>query len=172
MSPVSRPFVPALAAVLSLLASTQLQSQVKGGATVTGVFVGRGGKPMAKAVTDDKGQFQFTGVAPGTYTVVYQPSGTGGAFPPEISIRAFSATTRSTAPMLRGTEIETTGQRAWGQFILLKGHTFYSEGADMKIWNATVRRAPLGPYLEIRKGVIWRQRLDGKSPVRFDAWSY
>jgi hypothetical protein len=193
-----------LAAVASLLADPQPKSQPKSGATASGVFVGRSGKPMAKArlivgevvsdeellyakiklpsnlpaaLTDDKGQFQLTGFPPGRYTIVYQLAGATTIPPAEINIKALSAVTRSILPFMVKTEIGTSGepfaQRVWGRtFTLLKGHTFYSEGANMRIWNATARLSQQGPYLEIRKGVIWLVQLNDKSQFKLEAWSY
>ncbi len=178
------------------------QSQPR--ATVSGVFVGRSGKPMAKAhlflgevlgdqvlvysriklvaqppyaIADDKGRFVFPGVAPGKYTIVYQPAGVTAPVLAEFGIKSLAATTRSTLPLLRGIEIGSTGEplpeRRWGQeFTLLKGHVFYGEGADMKIWNATIRKGQAGPFLEVRRGFLWHQELDGKSPINLQAWSY
>jgi len=42
----------------------------------------------------------------------------------------------------------------------------------MKIWNATVRRGPQGPHMEIRRGVIWLFRLGDNSQINVEAWSY
>jgi hypothetical protein len=42
----------------------------------------------------------------------------------------------------------------------------------MKIWNATIRRNPAGPYMEIRRGALWQERLNDKSEIKFEAWSY
>lgn len=174
------------------------------GETVSrGVFLGRSGKPMAgarlvlgevvgdqdvlyakaklvakvrSAVCDAEGRFQFTGLTPATYTIVYEPSGTAGVLPVEINIRPFLATTRSIAPLLYNVELgknEPYAERTWGgRFTLLKGHTFYSHGPSMKIWNATVRQAARGPYMEIRRGVIWTSRFDHGSEIQFEAWSY
>lgn len=177
--------------------------QQKAGATASGVFLGRSGKPMAKArlilgevkgdqevtyarivlpaqlvtaVTDDKGAFQFKGFTPGEYTIVYQPTGAAGALPASINIKPLLAVTKSIAPLLRGTELgllEPYPNRVWGSlFTILKGHTFHAEGPYMRIWNATVRRGQDGPYLEMRRGVLWTARIDDKSQVKFSAWSY
>lgn len=185
------------------IASVCLAQPAKASATANGVFVGRSGKPMAKArvilgqvvgdqevtyakiklppslpsaTTDDQGRFQFKGFPPGEYTIVYVPAGTPPVVPAEISIKAFLAVTKSIAPLLRGFELGTREpypERPWGQtFTLMKGHTFWSEGPTMKIWNATVRRGTSGPYLEIRRGLIWLQRLQDGSQIRFEAWSY
>jgi hypothetical protein len=63
--------------------------------------------------------------------------------------------------------------RVWGKtFTLLKGHTFYAEGANMKIWNATVRWGPQGPYMEMRRGVIFQQQFPSQGPIKLVAWSY
>jgi hypothetical protein len=72
-----------------------------------------------------------------------------------------------------GKSFEPLAERAWGQtFSLLKGHTFWSMGANMKIWNATVRWHKQGPYLEMRKGVVWLETIDEKSQIKLEAWSY
>jgi len=198
--------VPALILCLAtcqLKAGQQAKAPAKGTAQATGIFVGRSGKPMAKArvilgevvgdqevtyakiklpptlpsaTTDEQGRFQFKGFVPGEYTIVYQPAGTPPVVPAEINIRAFLAVTKSIAPLLRGFELGKTEpypERPWGkEFTLLKGHTFYSEGPNMKIWNATVRRGQSGPYMEIRRGLIWLQRLADGSQIKFEAWSF
>jgi hypothetical protein len=171
--------------------------------TASGVFTGRSGKPMARArlvlgavaedgqweyawiklvqnvaaaIADEKGRFQFKGVTPGRYTVVYQPTGAPMILPTQISIRALSAEDKSILPMMKGVEAgkyEPLAERPWGQtFTLLKGHTFWSMGANMKIWNATVRWRQGGAYMEMRKGVIWQERFDDKNEIKLDAWSY
>lgn len=168
-----------------------------------GVFVGRSGKPMAKArlvlgeligddqvthakiklldevstaVADDEGRFQFKGFTPGTYAILYLPSGAGGMLPVEISIRPFLASTKSITPLLRRVEIGKSrpyAQRKWGRrFTLLKGHTFFSEGETMKIWNATARWGQGGPYVEIRRGLLRTDELDDNSEIKLEAWSY
>lgn len=128
------------------------------------------------AVADAQGRFQFKGFDPGTYTIVYEPPGAGGVLPVQINIRAFLATTRSITPLLYDVELgknEPYAERRWGgRFTLLKGHTFYSQGPSMKIWNATIRQGSRGPYLEIRRGVVWMSRFDYDSEIKFDAWSY
>jgi hypothetical protein len=179
------------------------QPPVKADAVADGVFVGRSGKPMARAkvflgevagdedythavvklpdrlpsaVTDEQGRFQFKNFPPGRYTIVYQPAGAGGLLPVQISIRALSAVDRSIAPGLKGIEMGKTSpfdDRAWTKtFTLLKGHTMMTEGENMKVWNATVRRNPGGPHLEVRRGVIWLQQIGDKSQIKLDAWSY
>jgi hypothetical protein len=76
--------------------------------------------------------------------IVYQLAGTTTIPPAEINIKALSAVTRSILPFMVNVEIGTSGepfaQRLWGRtFTLLKGHTFYSQGANMKIWNRSGR---------------------------------
>jgi len=175
---------------------------VKADAVADGVFVGRSGKPMAgaklylgevtaaedypyavirlperlpSAVTDAQGRFQFKNFPPGRYTIVYQPTGSG-VLPAQINIRALSATDQSIAPGLRGVELGQAlplEDRAWTKmFTLLKGHTLMTQGDSMKIWNATARRNPGGPFIEIRRGIIWLQQLGDKSKIQLDAWSY
>ena len=112
----------------------------------------------AAAVVDGQGRFQLKGFTPDSYALIYQPAGASNVLPAEISIRALLAETSSPMPLLHNVELgksESYPERVWGkQFTLLKGHTFLSLGANMKIWNATVRRIPSGPHLEIRKGII------------------
>jgi hypothetical protein len=183
-------------------AGQQPKSSPKGEASVVGIFVGRSGKPMANArlflgrieddqevlqakiklgglpiaQTDAKGQFKFTGVAPGAYTVVYFPAGGSSFAPAEISIKALQAVTRSILPLMKGVEIGTSepmDERKWGAvFTLLKGHTFWGEGANMKVWNATMKRGAAGPYLEVRKGLIWQADFNDKAQVKMTAWSF
>ena len=190
-----------------LLTTQQAKSQPKASATAGGVFVGRSGKPMAKArvmlgelkilggspislrlgpkplaaVADGSGGFQFTGFTPGSrYAIVYQPAGAGAAAPAEINIKGLASFLVSFLPSLRGVEVGARGapypDRPWGnEFTLLKGHTLFClqyGGSFMKIWNATVRCGANGPYLEYRKGEILQVQLDGKTPLKVDAWSY
>lgn len=196
--------LPILAGTLFPLAfGQQARPQPKSQAAVSGVFTGRSGKPQARAklflgqvvgddevtyariklpdtlpstVCDDQGRFQFKGVTPGQYTIVYQPAGAAALLPTEIGIKSFLAVTRSAAPGLRGMEFganDSLAERAWGpSFTLLKGHTFFLEGQNMKLWNATIRRGQRGPYMEIRRGLIWLQRLEDKGQIKFEAWGY
>jgi len=194
-----------MALVVTFLCTSQpAEPQPKPGAPASGVFMGRSGKPMANmrlilaevtgdqeltyakiklavnpptAVTDDKGQFQFTGVAPGMYAVLFAPASASKTLPAEINIKALAAVTKSPMPLLRDVQIGDTGppnpDRLWGRtFTLLKGHTFYLEGANMKIWNATARFGPQGPYMEVRKGVIVQQQFPGQGAIKLVAWSY
>ena len=194
-----------IALVVTVVCTGQpAKSQSKSGAPASGVFTGRSGKPMANmrlilaevtgdqeltyakiklavspptAVTDDKGQFQFTGVAPGMYAVLFAPAPGSKTLPAEIGIKALAAVARSPMPLLRDVQIGDTGppnpDRLWGKtFTLLKGHTFYAEGANMKIWNATARWGPQGPYMEMRRGVIFQQQFPSQGPIKLVAWSY
>ena len=129
------------------------------------------------AVTDDKGQFQFTGFTPGMYAVLYSPTPASKVLPAEINIKALAAVAKSPFPLLRDTQIGDTGtpnpDRVWGRtFTLLKGHTFFAEGANMKIWNATARSGPQGPFMEVRKGVIVQQQFPDQRPIKLVAWGY
>jgi len=175
------------------------QTQSKPGTAVTGVFLGRSGKPMAGArlilgealefpskirllpnvptvTTDKEGKFAIRGFTPGRWTIIYQPAGVDVAVPNEIDIIALEAVDKSILPLLVRVELGTDKAyepRPWGrQFTLLKGHTLYSMGAQMKIWNATARRGQQGPYLELRRGHLWTQEFEDKGQVRFDAWSF
>jgi len=129
------------------------------------------------ATTNDKGEFQFTSVTPGNYVVLYEPAGAPGALPAEISIKALAAVTKSPMPLLRDIEIGNEGppnpDRVWGRtFTLMKGHTFYGQGANMKIWSATARWGPHGPYMEIRRGVIVLQQFPAQGTIKLVAWSF
>ena len=137
-----------LAAMLWLPADPQPSSPAKPGATASGVFTGRSGKPMAKSrlfvgevvgdqevlyakikltaglpsvLTDEQGRFQLTGFPPGRYTIVYQPAGVGGVLPAEINIKPLLAVTPSTLPLMRNVEIGTDIHAAEGSHLLLRG---------------------------------------------------
>ena len=177
----------------------QPKSQPKPVTTANGVFLGKSGKPMAGArlilcealedqskirlsqnlptvTTDSAGLFAFRGFAPGKWTIIYLPAGVNVAVPNEIDISALEAVDKSILPLLIKVELGTDKPyepRPWTkQFTLLKGHTFWSMGAQMKIWNATVRRGQQGPLLELRRGHIWQQNFGDKCEVKFDAWSF
>lgn len=173
-----------------------------GEVVATGVFMGRSGKPMKgarlvlgepikddqfdftriefpatvkAAVTDADGKFEFTGFTPGEYTIAYKPGG-GHLFPAEMRIRVLAGTTDSIAPLLVDAELGTNKpftERKWGQhFTLLEGHTLYSQGAKMKIQNATARMGAQGPFVEIRERRLWTIELEDNSEIKFEAWSY
>ena len=193
-----------LTSVVSMLAGQQPKPQPKPAVTSAGVFMGRSGKPMANArlvlgeiegeeewpfariklvnsvsaaVVDEKGRFQFKGLTPGRYTIVYHLTGAPMVVPRVISIKGLSGEEKSILPGMRSVEVgksfQPLAERAWGQtFTLLKGHTFWAMGAYMKIWNATVRWQKQGPYMEMRKGVIWQEQFDDKSQIKLEAWSY
>ena len=203
MGPTSLRTVALLVMTL-VLTDHPANPQPKAGAAASGVFVGRSGKPMANtrmilaevtgdqeviyakiklavnppiAVTDDKGQFQFSGFIPGMYAVLYSPAPASKVLPAEINIKALAAVAKSPFPLLRDTQIGDTGtpypDRLWGRtFTLLKGHTFFAEGANMKIWNATARWGPQGPFMEVRKGVVVQQQFPDQRPIKLVAWSY
>ena len=133
--------------------------------------------PNVPTATADKlGRFDFRGFNPGRYTIVYFPAGVQAVMKNEISAGAIEAVDKSIAPLLNRFELGTNkpyDPRPWGpQFTLLKGHTLWSMGQKMRVWNATVRRGQQGPFLEVRRGNIWLQSLADKSEIKFDAWSF
>lgn len=170
---------------------------------VTGICVGRSGKPMVKArlvlgeivsddqyryskvrlvpnvptaVTNAEGRFEFKNFKANEYTIVYQPAGAAGLLPNELLIRTLTATTASIAPLLRGFELgadRVFPERPWGTlYTLLPGHTLYSEGPTMRIWNATVRHRQSGAHLEVRRGAPWTHRFEPGGEIRFETWSF
>jgi len=191
-----------LAAVVPAACSGQQpKPSYKGDASASGVLAGRSGKPMGNAhvflgkveddadvlqgtlrlgglpiaQTDAQGHFKISGFSPGSYTLVYSPAGGASIVPTEISIKALQAVTKSILPQMNGVEIGLTqplDERKWSTFTLLKGHTFRGEGANMKIWNATLRRGATGPYLEVRKGWIWQADFKDKAEIKLEAWSF
>jgi hypothetical protein len=191
-----------LLALAGSLLGQQPKAQSKPGTIASGVFVGRSGTPMAGArlmlcdvvedqdsfrgkarllsnvpiaTADKTGRFEFRGFAPGRYTIIYLPAGVEAAVPSTITISPLEAFDKSIAPLLRNFELGTSTAyppRPWGPFTLLKGHTLYSTGPQMRVWNATARYGQQGPFLEMRRGVIWLQELADKSEFKFDAWSY
>lgn len=167
--------------------------------TATGVFLGRSGRPMAGArlilcearedqakirlvpnvptvTTDASGRFTLRSFSPGRYTLIYLPAGANAAVPNEIDVSPLEAVDKSILPLMVRVELGTDTPyqpRPWTrQFTLLKGHTFWSMGQQMKIWNATVRRGTQGPFLELRRGAIWLSNVADKAQIKMDAWSY
>lgn len=128
------------------------------------------------ATADAAGRFTLRGYTPGRFTMIYLPAGANAAVPNEIDTSPLEAVDKSLLPLMVRMEIGKDAHyepRAWTrQFTLLKDHTFWSMGAQMKIWNATVRRGAQGPYLELRRGRLMLCDLAEKSEVKFDAWSY
>ena len=191
-----------LLAVAGCLPGQQPKSQPKPSTTAGGVFVGKSGKPMAGArlilcevledrdsfrgkarllanvpiaTADKTGRFDFRGFAPGRYTILYLPAGVSVAVPNEITVSPLEAVDKSIAPLLRNYELGTNKPyeaRPWGPFTLLKGHTLWSTGPQMKIWNATARRGQQGPFLEMRRGVLWLAQMADKTEIKFDAWGF
>ncbi len=185
-----------------VLAATTLSfpgEQPKPGTTANGTFLGKSGKPMAGArlilaeliedqgrirvllnvptvTTDPAGKFVLRGFTPGRWTILYLPTGANAAIANEIDISALEAVDKSILPLLNRVELGTDKPyepRPWSkQFTLLRGHTFWSMGAQMKIWNATVRRGLKGPFLEFRRGHVWTENFQDKREIKFDAWSY
>jgi hypothetical protein len=187
-----------LATLTVCLPGLQLKSQTKS-TTASGTFLGRSGKPMAGArliladapydggkvkilpdvptvTTDQAGKFTFRGFSPGSWTVIYLPAGVEAAISNEIDISALEAMDTNPLPLLVKVELGTSKPaepRTWTkQFTLLKGHTFWSLGKQMRIWNATARRNPQGPFFEIRRGRILTQPFDDKAQIKLDAWSF
>ena len=107
---------------------------------------------------------------------MYYPAGGPSIAPAELSIKALAAVTRSILPAMKDIEIGTSNsleERRWGPTLtLLRGHTFWGQGTNMKVWNATLRRGPTGPYLEVRKGLVWQANFDDKGQVKMEAWSF
>ncbi len=188
-----------LAAATVCIAADQPKPSPKPATTASGVFLGKSGKPMAgarlilcqvfedkgkirpvpslpAATTDKSGQFALRGFPPGTYTLIYALAGSSPEVPAEIDTTALEASDKSTMPLMGRIELGTDKpypQRMWGkQFTLMKGHTFWSSGEYMKIWNATARRGWQGPYVELRRGRVWVQDFADKSQIKFEAWSY
>lgn len=174
----------------------------KTAASVTGVLMGRSGKPMANArlfmgkvegdqeeeqarivlaglpfdQTDAQGRFKLAGFAPDRYTIVYYPAGGPSTAPAQFTIKSLSAVAPSILPLMKNVEIGTSepmAPRSWGNaFTLMKGHLFWAQGSHMKIWNATLRRGAAGPYLEMRKGRVWQANFTDKAEIKMDAWSF
>jgi hypothetical protein len=198
-------YVPVLllaAVALPACAAEIPKTLPKPATSVTGVLMGRSGKPMANAhlfmgtvagdredveakiilsglpvaQTDAQGRFKLAGFAPGRYTIVYYPAGGPSIAPAQFPIKTLSAVAPSILPLMKDIEIGTSeplAQRSWGNaFTLLKGHRFWGQGSHMKIWNATVRRGAAGPYLEMRKGRVWQASFSDKAEVKMDAWSF
>ncbi|MGA2268595.1 MAG: carboxypeptidase-like regulatory domain-containing protein [Bryobacteraceae bacterium] len=187
-----------LLAVAGCLAGQQPKSQPKPATTANGVFLGKSGNPMAgarlilcqaiedqgkikllsnvpTATADSQGRFTFRGFTPGRWTIIYLPAGVDVAISNEIDISALEAVDKSITPLLVRAELGTGkpyDPRPWGPFTLMKGHTFWSMGAQMKVWNASVRRGQRGPFLELRRGAVWLQNFDDKSEIKFEAWSF
>ncbi len=188
-----------LLAVAGCLLGQQPKSQPKPVTTASGVFLGKSGKPMAgarlilcqaiedqakikllpnvpTAAADQLGRFSFRSFDPGRLTIIYLPAGVDAAIPNEINISALEAVDKSLVPLMVNFELGTDKPyepRRWGpQFTLLKGHTFWLTGPQMKVWNASVRRGAQGPFLELRRGAIWLQNFTDKGEIKFEAWSF
>ena len=184
--------------VLLAVAGCLLGQQPKSVTSVSGVFLGKSGKPMAgarlilcqaivdqakitplrnvpAATADNAGRFAFRGFDPGRWTIIYLLPGLNVAIPNEIDISALDAVTKSTLPLMVKVELganQAYAPRPWGPFTLLKGHTFWSMGANMKVWNATLRRGQQGPYLEVRRNTVWLQDFEDNCQIKFEAWSF
>ena len=132
-------------------------------------------KGVPVAIVDNLGRFTFRGFAPGRYTIAYLLPGVDVIVPKEFDISELDSPAKSRTPLLVKVEIGTTTSfepQLWGEFTLLKGHTFWSMGPTMKIWNTTARRGQRGPYLEIRRGYLWLDNFTDKSQIKFDAWGF
>lgn len=189
---------PSYSLVLWAVTGCLLGQQPKEAISASGVFLGRSGKPMAgarlnlcevdfdrakvapmrnvpAATADNAGAFTFRGFPAGRYTIIYVLSGANIAMPNELDIAAINSVTKSTMPLMTNTELgrnQVNEAIPWGPFTLLKGHTYWSMGQNMKIYNATLRRGQQGPYLEVRRSIIWLQDFADKTQVKFDAWSF
>jgi len=42
----------------------------------------------------------------------------------------------------------------------------------MKIWNGSVRSGRQGPFIEMRRNLIWTQDVQKDVQVKFEAWSF
>ncbi len=190
------------AVALPACAAETAKTSPKPATSVTGVLIGRSGKPMANAhlfmgtvagdqedveakivlsglpvaQTDAQGRFKLAGFAPERYTIVYYPAGGPSIAPAQFPIKTLSAVAPSILPLMNNIEIGTSEPlppRSWGNaFTLLAGYRFWGQGAHMRIWNATVRRGAAGPYLEMRKGHVWQASFADKAEIKMDAWSY
>ncbi len=187
-----------LVAAIAGFPSEPSKSQPKPGTTANGVFVGKSGKPMAgarlilcqapgeyskikllrnvpTATADAAGKFTLRGFDAGRWTLIYLPAGVDAAITNEIDVSALEAVDKSMTPLLVRVELgadKPYEPRPWGGFTLMKGHTFWSMGAQMKVWNATVRRGQRGPFLEVRRGNIWAQDFKDNGQIKLEAWSY
>jgi len=128
------------------------------------------------ATVDKTGRFEFKGFAPGRWTIIYLQPGMDVPVPNQIDVSPLEAVEKSILPLMVRVELGTTKPyeaRPWGpQFTLLKGHTFWSTGPQMRLWNATVRRGQRGPFLEMRRGAVWLDNFADKREIKFDAWSF
>jgi len=133
-------------------------------------------KGVPAAFADAAGKFTFKGFTPGRYSIVYVLPGVDAPLPPELDVSSLDTASKSRTPLLVKVEIGASGPAfqpvMWGDFTLLKGHTFWTLGPTMKVWNATARRGQRGPYIEVRKGVVWQQELQDKTEIRLDAWGF
>ena len=174
-------------------------AQPKPATTASGVFLGKSGTPMAgarvilcealedrglikllpnvpTATTDAAGRFTLRSFDPGRYTMIYLPAGVNAAIPNEIDLSALEAADKSPLPLMNRVELladKPNESRPWSrQCTLMPGHSFWAMGQYRKVWNATVRRGPQGPFLELRRGAIWLQNVNDKSEVKLEGWSY
>ena len=147
MSPTSLRTILLAATATYLCGGPLAKSETKAGVTTAhGVFLGRSGKPMAKTrlilaevagdqeviyakiklainppitITDDQGRFQFTGLTPGLYCALHQPSTASKVLPAEINIKALAAVKESPFPLLHDVQLGDTGapnpERVWGK---------------------------------------------------------
>ena len=95
--------------------------------------------------------------------------------PAEFSIKALQAVTRSILPQMNGVEIgltEPLDERKWSIFTLLKGQHFSRRGRQHEDLECHTPARGAGPYLEVRKGVIWQGDFNDKAQIKLEAWSF
>jgi len=61
--------------------------------------------------------------------------------------------------------------RPWARLPFSKA-TLLVDGSADESWNATVRRGPQGPFLELRRGASGYRTSAQEAKIKFDAWSF